>query len=688
MSWTRAAALVCCTLALPWLAASASQTVKNPPAPGGIAPTFAADVAPILRAKCVICHRQDGDAPFPLETFEQVRRRGSLIGELTASGYMPPWKPAAESVAFLGDRRLSANEKLIIARWVAEGMPEGAASETSAFEPASGWAWGLPDVTIALPEYAMPAGGADVFRNFVVATPFAGMKYVRGFQFRPQSRAVHHANIRIDRTSASEQLDAADPAAGYEGIILHSAEYPDGHFLGWTPGQAAAPANDLAWPLVGGSYLVVQLHMQPTGSAEPVRPLLGLYFTDTPPRRTPVMIRLGRQDLKIRAGDRHFKTIDTFVTPVSITVTAIQPHSHQRARDVSLSARLPDGSQRTLLRIADWDFRWQDHYRLATPFRLPAGTTLESVFHFDNSDDNARNPIRPARDVAWGWRTIDEMADVWVQVLTETAADGRNLTQLARRKATAEDAVGAEILIAREPAHFNLRNDAASIYLELGEPLKALAHFQAARRIKPHLASAAFNVATALELVRRFDEAAMAYRDAIAMDGQYGLAHARLAALLHRHGALDQAIVAYRDAIAVSAQKATLQCGLGKALLDAEKTVPAIDAFAAALRSEPHNIKCLIDASWLRSAHQDPEVRQPEVAIDAATRAVALSAGGDLEGPSLDALAAALASAGQFDRAAATARRAMMLTTDDDVRKAISERLSLYERRLPFRVTK
>ena len=88
-------------------------------------PTFNADIAPILRAKCLTCHRQDGDAPFPLETFEQVRRRGSLIRQLTASGYMPPWKPSTESVAFLGDRRLSANEKLVIARWVEAGMPEG-----------------------------------------------------------------------------------------------------------------------------------------------------------------------------------------------------------------------------------------------------------------------------------------------------------------------------------------------------------------------------------------------------------------------------------------------------------------------------------------------------------------------------------------------------------------------------------
>ena len=275
------------------------------------------------------------------------------------------------------------------------------------------------------------------------------------------------------------------------------------------------------------------------------------------------MIRLGRQNLKIRAGERRFKTVDTFVTPVAMTVTAIQPHSHQRARDVSLSARLPDGSRRTLLHIADWDFRWQDHYRLATPLRLPAGTTLESVFHFDNSDDNPRNPIVPARDVAWGWRTTDEMADVWVQVLTDTVADGRNLTRLARQKATAEDAVGAEILIAREPAHFNLRNDAALIYLELQQPQRALEHFTVARKLKPELPSSAFNVGVALDALGRLEEAADTYREAIAVDANYAPAHLRLAALRYRQGALADAIDGYTEALRLDARNAGARCDLG-----------------------------------------------------------------------------------------------------------------------------
>ena len=99
------------------------------------------------------------------------------------------------------------------------------------------------------------------------------------------------------------------------------------------------------------------------------------------------------------------------------------------------------------------------------------------------------------------------MADVWLQVVTDTNADRAQLSRLASQKATAEDAIGVETLIAREPDHFNLRNDAALIYQELNQPQKVLEHFQAARRLKPDQPSTAFNVATALESTGRFAEA-------------------------------------------------------------------------------------------------------------------------------------------------------------------------------------
>src|SRR6185295_11951684 len=241
-------------------------------------PSFVSDIAPLLHSRCMPCHQADGDAPFPLETFAEVRRRARQIAEVTAKRYMPPWKPDSDSPTFIGDRTLTSAEIALIDRWVAAGTPEGRVDEAvSARQSPRGWLWGEPDLVLTLPAYTLRADGLDVFRNFVVTVPGRGVRYVRGFQFRPRSRAVHHANIRVDPTPASRALDEADPAPGYEGVVLHSATYPDGHFLGWTPGQAPPLSNALAWRLNGGTDLVVQLHMRPTGRREEIAPFLGLY---------------------------------------------------------------------------------------------------------------------------------------------------------------------------------------------------------------------------------------------------------------------------------------------------------------------------------------------------------------------------------------------------------------------------
>jgi len=306
-------------------------------------------VAPILHQRCAPCHHPGGDGPFSLLTYDEIKRHGTAIAAAVKSGYMPPWKPSPDSGPFLGERRLTAAEIDTVQRWVADGAPEGT-STPPAPRFASGWRLGEPDLVLQLPAYTLAAEGPDTFRNFVVAIPGGAPRYVRGYQFRPGSTAVHHANIRIDRTAASRHLDDADPNAGYEGLILNSAEYPDGHFLGWTPGQAAAPgSSDLAWRLDGGSDLVIQLHMQPTGRPEQVQPSIGFYFSDKPPASTPVILRLGRQNLVIAPGDAAYRTTDRFILPVDVNILAVQPHSHMRARDVSAVASLPDQCRKVLV---------------------------------------------------------------------------------------------------------------------------------------------------------------------------------------------------------------------------------------------------------------------------------------------------------------------------------------------------
>jgi tetratricopeptide (TPR) repeat protein/mono/diheme cytochrome c family protein len=563
--------------------ASAQRAAEKP---SGAPLTFTHDIAPILYRHCATCHRPDGAAPFSLLNYEDARRRAAQIATVTASRYMPPWKPEAGFGDFAGERRLTDEEVETIDRWSKGGVLEGNPGDLPP-QPrwSAGWQLGEPDLVVALPEYTLSADGADIFRNFVVTVPGTTTRYVRGFEFRPGGRAVHHANIRLDPTPASKRLDGADPAPGYEGMVLHSADYPDGHFLGWTPGQATPlSSSELAWRLGPGNDLVVQLHLQPTGKPEVLRPSIGLYFSPEPPTATPAILRLGRQDLDIAPGDAAYRASDSYVLPVDAEIRAIQPHAHYRARRVSAFATIPGAGRRPLIVIRNWDFNWQDQYRYNAPFWVPAGTKLEIEYEFDNSDQNPRNPTQPPGRVGWGWRSSDEMADVWIQVMTRTEADRLRLVADVRHKMAAEDVVGCETLVAREPDYIDLRNDTASLYLELGQPQKALTHFAAVRRLKPQSAVARYNVAVTLEALGRPADAQAEYEAAIHFDPQYSAAHNNLGSLLVSQGRIADARAHYERAVATGPANAEARNNLGAVLVAFSEFDAAIPYLREAIR--------------------------------------------------------------------------------------------------------
>ena len=393
---------------------------------GAQAVTFSKDIAPIVFGACVSCHRPGGPGPFSLTTYDEVRKRATQIAQVTRSGFMPPWKVEPHLGPFAGQRVLTKDERQRIDQWVRDGAPEGDPAALPKL-PAwpDGWLLGTPDLVVATPAYTLPPQSTDAFRIFAVRLPVKQRTYIRGIEFHPgNARVVHHANIRIDRTSETRALDDADPLPGYDGLMPRTAEYPDGHFLGWTPGQIAPLVSaDLAWTLEPGSDLVVQLHLQPSGASEVVRPEIGLYFGDRPPTQTPTILRLGSQGIEIAAGDSTYAIHDSYVLPADVDVLAIQPHAHYRAREIRGTATFTDGTTRLLMHIKDWDFRWQHVYREIEPIRLPKGTRLSMDYTYDNSADNIRNPQLPPARVFWGQRSRDEMGDLWFQLLAHNLDD-------------------------------------------------------------------------------------------------------------------------------------------------------------------------------------------------------------------------------------------------------------------------
>src|SRR6188508_1241767 len=72
--------------------------------------TFTRDVAPILHARCVSCHRPGEAAPMPLRTFAEARPFARAIKERVVARKMPPWPADRATGAFVNDPSLTDRE--------------------------------------------------------------------------------------------------------------------------------------------------------------------------------------------------------------------------------------------------------------------------------------------------------------------------------------------------------------------------------------------------------------------------------------------------------------------------------------------------------------------------------------------------------------------------------------------------
>lgn len=387
--------------------------------------TFARDIAPIVYAKCVSCHRPGEGAPFSLTGYEDVKRRARQIAEVTRSGFMPPWLPEPGHVPLRDDRSLAPREVEAFQRWSVEGAPRGEADSEPVPPEVGGtgeWRLGEPDLVLEMePAYSVPAEGRDIYRCFVLPAPNTETRWIRAVEFQPDNRTVlHHCILFVDGSGAARAEDARSVEAGYPGMSSN-ARIPDGQFLGWTPGKRPDPGrDDVAWRLDPHTDVVLQLHLRPTGKPEPIRVRLGLYFADGPPTRRPLAINVWSRALDIPAGERAYPVESSYVLPVEVQVLGVWPHAHYLGKDLLGYAELPDGSTRTLIHIPGWDFNWQEEYVFAEPLRLPAGTRVGFRYLFDNSEANPLNPNQPPKHVAYGPRSDQEMAELHLQLLPST----------------------------------------------------------------------------------------------------------------------------------------------------------------------------------------------------------------------------------------------------------------------------
>ena len=554
--------------------------------------TFNRDVAPVLWRRCGACHRPGSAAPFSLVAYSDVVNRARLLAGVIRSGYMPPWPPAMERGVFVGDRSLTDSERTTVLTWLEGDLPEGEAADLPPVpEWADGWRLGKPDLVIAMPEqFEAPADGPDVFRNFAIPIPTNKLRYVRGFEFRPGNpRLVHHARILMDRSGRSARQDAADEGPGFSGGMAFDAVFdPDGHWLGWTPGkQPALRPPELAWKLAPGTDLVLELHLFPTGKPESIRSSVGLYFSDQPPTRTPLILRLGKNTIDIPAGEADYVIEDSFTLPADAQILNIYAHAHYLAKSVESWAELPDGTTVPLLRIDEWNFDWQDEYRYVEPVQLPKGATLFMRFRYDNSAANPRNPNDPPKRVLHGWKTGEEMGDLWLQAVANTPEDRAILARSYERKEQDAQIAGLELQLSADPNDVEKRVALGDYYLRQGRQEDARRTFEAALAKAPENALVHHNLGVVYGATGRIGDSLRSYRRAIALSPEHTPSLNNLAVALAGRGRTEEAATLLQRAIEIQPLYAEAYANLGAILAGRREVAEAMAVYREALAIDP-----------------------------------------------------------------------------------------------------
>lgn len=402
-------------------------------------PTFNRDIAPIIFANCSRCHRPDQVAPFPLLTYNDVSKRGRQIIEVTQSRFMPPWLPARnnQALTFHGERGLTDSQVALIRQWIEAGAIEGDAAELPAAPVfKEGWTLGEPDLVLTMSEqYVLPAQTSDTIRTFVLSLPFEETRDVTAIDFDPGNRrAVHHASLLVDVTGAARNLDEADPQPGYPSMG------DIGLNLAGSLGTLSPGGGPLTFPdgvgrrLPEQSDLSVELHFNGTGKPEPIQPRVAIYFAPQPIVHEILSFSLGSFFIDIAPGEKEHVVKDSVVLPISTRLLSLTPHAHYICRRMSVKAALPDQTVKRLLVIEDWDFNWQQEFRFLNPIDLPAGTTVEMEFSYDNSTDNPRNPSDPPKRVRAGATAADEMALVFLNLIAVDDSERPQLEKAHREK--------------------------------------------------------------------------------------------------------------------------------------------------------------------------------------------------------------------------------------------------------------
>lgn len=369
--------------------------VKEPAKNGKV--TFANQISRILQKNCVDCHRPGEIAPFSLIDYDEVAGWSEMIGEVVREQRMPPWHANPKHGEFKNDARLTEADKQLIYQWIADGAPLGDVAQLPApLEATGGWQIGKPDAIIPMSKrpFKVPSTGVMPYEYFVVDPGFKEDKWVQAAECRAGNRSVVH-HILVGIKGRSQQLHSGIESQWVTATAPGAPplQLPDGH----------------AKLIPAGSKLVFQMHYTPNGTATTDISQVGFVFADPESVKNVVGTQqIHNRRFRIPPGAENHEVRANIKVEKDLVILSLFPHMHLRGKSFRYMAHWPDGKTETLLDVPHYDFNWQNGYQFTRPLKVPAGTRLECIAHFDNSENNFSNP-NPEKSVRWGDQTFEEM---------------------------------------------------------------------------------------------------------------------------------------------------------------------------------------------------------------------------------------------------------------------------------------
>ena len=372
-------------------------------------PTFTADVAPILYENCVACHRPNHLAPMSLISYDDVRPWARAVKSKVVSREMPPWGADSSVRAYRNDASLSQDEVDLIAAWVDGGAPRGNDAELPEVpEFAEGWSIGEPDLVFTMLEpFRVPADGTVPYSYVTVPTNLQEDTWISAHEFRPGDRRVIHHVI-------SEVLEDDGVPATAEVKLQRDRSRTRARGArvgGYVPNRLGTVYEDgVAVRLPAGADIEAQMHYTTIGEPVLDQSSWGVVVAQAPAgdRREAGGGAVANLMFRIEPGNPAYEISAKRRFDEPAYLSNMMPHMHVRGKSAKYIVRYPDGTEEVALWVPNYDFNWQLRYQLEEPIFMPAGSTLEAVFTYDNSANNRHNPD-PSAEVRWGDQTWEEM---------------------------------------------------------------------------------------------------------------------------------------------------------------------------------------------------------------------------------------------------------------------------------------